>query len=190
MGDESPTGKFIVTRTGQRFYFDRPEWFHYTTTDIAPALANLCRFAGQMRWWSVAQHSLLVGALVPPRHRLRGLLHDASEAFLADIPSPLKHSPIMRGYRALEARTMAAIHEDFGLAEEDAEGDAEVKQADLLALRAEALYLGILDSTWSVWTMRAVSIPRPLLRASRQKVARQLTAAIVDETRSQGLRLR
>jgi hypothetical protein len=59
--------------------------------DIAKSLAKICRFNGHSTlFYSVAQHCCLVADILPPRQRLYGLLHDAHEAVLGDITSPVK----------------------------------------------------------------------------------------------------
>lgn len=84
-----------------------------------------------------------------------GLVHDASEAFLVDLPTPLKRLPGLAAiYGALEERMMAACHEALGIpapaGENGVEGDL-VKWADLLALRLEALaYTASRGETWTV----------------------------------------
>lgn len=89
--------------------------------DVAHALAHLCRYAGHCRFfYSVAQHSVLVSELVEAwttnqRLALAGLLHDATEAFLIDLPRPVKHHRALAGYREAERRAEQAIAERFGL---------------------------------------------------------------------------
>lgn len=95
--------------------------------DIARALSHICRFGGHVRGFhSVAAHSVLVSELVwaslehldMTRRRAGaalGLLHDASEAYLGDVVRPLKYTPLMAPYVALEARVMAAVWDRFGL---------------------------------------------------------------------------
>ncbi len=59
--------------------------------DIAKALSRIPRFAGHtVGLWTVAQHSLLVAELVPAEHKLAALLHDATEAYMMDLPAPVK----------------------------------------------------------------------------------------------------
>jgi hypothetical protein len=59
-------------------------------TVIAHALANLCRWTGHTRrFYSVAEHSLRVANLVPAKYKLQALLHDAAEAYIGDIATPL-----------------------------------------------------------------------------------------------------
>jgi hypothetical protein len=82
-------GPYIVTYTGRRFHFLDPKIDEISIEDIAHALSNVCRFTGHTkRFYSVAEHSCLVSALCD--NRLEGLLHDASEAYMSDLSSPLK----------------------------------------------------------------------------------------------------
>lgn len=103
--------------------------------DIAHALSNQCRFSGHTRrFYSVAQHCVLVSRTVPEKDKLWGLLHDASEAYLVDIPSPLKNDLFGEQYREVEGRLMGAICEKFGL---DPEMPPSVKVADNSLLGTE-----------------------------------------------------
>jgi hypothetical protein len=87
--------------------------------DIAHALSMLCRFGGHaQQFYSVAQHSFLASQLVPPDEALWALLHDASEAYLVDVPTPLKRLAAMSGYRAVEAQVQLTICHAFGLSHE------------------------------------------------------------------------
>lgn len=112
--------------------------------DIAHALSNQCRFAGHTRWhYSVAQHSAVVCLYLAtegysPIVQLWGLLHDASEAYLVDLPSPLKHSPEFLPYRVAEGELMLCICEKFGLPYDE---PPAVKDADERALADEAAAL-------------------------------------------------
>ena len=128
-----PTGLYtpdrIRTYTGR--YIDplnpTPEDIHIE--DIAHALSHQCRFGGHTTlFYSVAEHSLDVLSRVNA-DRLAALLHDASEAYLLDIPSPVKYR--LPGYREAEDRLMAVIAEKFGF---HWPLSAEVKNADREAL--------------------------------------------------------
>lgn len=103
--------------------------------DIANGLAMLCRFAGQLQeFYSVAQHSVFVSRMVPPEDAMWGLLHDASEAYIADLPGPLKSTPMLTGYRMVETGLINAVAIRFGL---PAQRPASVKEADRVALATE-----------------------------------------------------
>lgn len=84
--------------------------------DIAWALSHLCRYTGHYpRFYSVAQHSVLVSLNCPQEHAMWGLLHDASEAYLADISAPLKRTSLFEGYRRAEQQALLAVAEAFSL---------------------------------------------------------------------------
>lgn len=84
--------------------------------DIAHSLSLQCRFNGHCRtFYSVAEHSVRVADQLPtPELRLWGLLHDASEAYLSDLPRPLKQR--LPEYREAEDRLMRTVADRFGLA--------------------------------------------------------------------------
>ena len=111
---DSPTS--IRTYTGRHFDILNPDPLDVHIKDIAHALSLLCRFCGHVReFYSVAQHSVLVSQRVSPQHAFWGLLHDASEAYVADLSRPLKHAPEMSRYRTTEKHVMTAIAERLGL---------------------------------------------------------------------------
>lgn len=116
--------------------------------DIAHALSLLCRFNGHVtRFYSVAQHSVLVSLAVPAELGLWALLHDASEAYLCDVPRPVKLLPEFQPYRDAEANLQGVINERFGLV---GAMPAEVEVADNLLLAAEIrdLMPGLVDDHW------------------------------------------
>src|SRR3990167_2984266 len=100
---------WIQTASGIAFWPLRPRIEDVRIEDIAHALAAVNRFNGHTRVpWSVAEHSLqltyeLVRVGSPRETCLYGLLHDASEAYLCDMPRPLKRAAVMAGYRLAEA---------------------------------------------------------------------------------------
>lgn len=115
-------GDWMQTHSGLRFYPLDPRVEDIRLEDIAHALPMVCRFRGHCaRFYSVAEHSLLVaGAVFRETHDaslgLAALLHDASEAYLCDIPRPVKHLPEMAAYREVEKTVERVIAERFGLA--------------------------------------------------------------------------
>lgn len=111
-----------------------------TIETIAHALALQCRFNGHCPlFYSVAEHSIHTSFLVPPEHALAALMHDAAEAIVGDLPSPLKR--MLPDYRAIEERVHAALAARFGL---PATVPAAVLAADHAMLIAEkrAMFLG------------------------------------------------
>jgi len=81
--------------------------------DIAHALAHQCRFAGHTQTFhSVAEHSIMCADLSIKSDKLQALMHDASEAYLVDIPTPIKNH--MTEYKVIENNLMCVIAKKFG----------------------------------------------------------------------------
>lgn len=149
----SPTA--IQTYSGVFFDPFDPDPELIRIEDIAHSLSMQCRFGGHLRKrWSVAQHSLLVADLCPAGMKLDGLLHDAAEAYLCDLPRPVKHAVGFERYRELEDLVQSAVADRFGLAwppHEDA-----IKRADNTVLVAEARALKYGIDAWEherAWQM-------------------------------------
>ena len=127
---------FIGTFSGLRFWPLDPNPEKILIEDIAHALAHQCRFAGHTCiFYSVAEHSVHVSQLCLPEHALWGLLHDGSEAYLVDLPRPLKQLPEFAPYREAERRLQRAVAARFGLPEDQ---PASVTEADDTMLWIEA----------------------------------------------------
>jgi hypothetical protein len=147
-------GDWIQTASGVCFYPLDPRPEDIRVQDIAHALSNQCRFSGHTRrFYSVAEHSVAVSELCDPADALWGLLHDASEAYLVDVPRPVKRLPELAAYRAAEALVMASVCQRFGL---PIEMPASVERADKAMLWAEANKLmrfsvAELHSDWHKW---------------------------------------
>lgn len=132
---ENKLNEWIQTYTGKKFYPNASKPEDICIQDIAHALSMLCRFTGHCKFfYSVAQHSVLVSYLCDKKNSRTALLHDASEAYIADINSIVKRLPELEGYKVLEAKIQTNIYTKFGL---NTEPD-DVKQADYLALCIEA----------------------------------------------------
>lgn len=119
-------GGWIVTASGAKFWPLAPRPEEVNLFDIAAALSMTCRYRGHTsRFYSVAQHSMLVARHVAPENRLWALLHDAPEAYLCDLAAPIRDA--FPEVMAAEKRLMAVICDAFGLPREM---PAEVARVD------------------------------------------------------------
>jgi hypothetical protein len=126
-------GDWMQTYSGGRFYPLHPRAQDINPLDIAHSLSLLCRFGGHIdRFYSVAEHCVLMSEAVVQRAALGALLHDATEAYVVDVPRPLKR--VLPDYRAVEAQVWLAVAERFGL---DSGELPEVKEADNRILLTE-----------------------------------------------------
>jgi hypothetical protein len=136
-------GPYIQTISGRRVNPFAPAPEDIDLEDIAVALSNQCRFGGHTRrYYSVAQHACIVSDEVLARGgdagaALWALLHDASEAYLIDLPHPIKHrSELGRLYRDAEEGLEEAIRARFGLSGPPPAGVKEIDRAVLATERA------------------------------------------------------
>lgn len=143
----SRRGDWMQTFTGRRFYPLDPRPEDIDQEDIAHALANLCRFGGHCRrFYSVAEHSVLVSQVVPPEDALVGLLHDATEAYLVDVPRPIKRS--LSNYADIEEQLWRVISYKFDV---PFHMPPSVKKADNDVLLAERdALLGYAAGAWDI----------------------------------------
>lgn len=87
--------------------------------DIAHALGMTCRYGGHVRhFYSVAEHCVLVSQWLERQGYAswivrQGLMHDAAEAYMADLIRPIKHH--VQGYREAEDRLLETIFHKFNL---------------------------------------------------------------------------
>jgi 5'-deoxynucleotidase YfbR-like HD superfamily hydrolase len=134
------TGTSICTVGGTYFDFVDPAGSVIDPGDIGHALSLLCRFTGHMgvrvvapKFYSVAQHCVMVSRVLDgTEHAFAGLMHDAHEAYVGDVSSPLKG--LCADYRAIEDIVEAAVAARFGLTTPWSD---EVKAADLVMLATE-----------------------------------------------------
>jgi len=171
-GRNARKGGSILTHSGKLFWpMDaRPE--EVDIQDIAHALSNMCRFAGHINhFYSVAQHCVMVSELVVPSNadgnlgrqitayrRYVAFLHDASEAYLVDVPRPIK--AFLPEYKRIEHSLRDVIAKSFGLCgtlHKKHPGlifeEPFVKDADNLALAIEAKNL--VNDPSKLWTIEA-----------------------------------
>lgn len=109
-----PSRGHILTFTGKFINPIRADKDDLDIIDIAHALSNTARYGGHSRTlYSVAQHSVMVASMLPKDLALTGLLHDAAEAYLGDVPTPIKRQSVMRGFREAEDRLLKLILEKY-----------------------------------------------------------------------------
>ncbi len=151
---------WILTRSGKHIRPLNPDPDDIVLEDICWALSYEYRFNGHARRGiSVGEHSVLVSFFIHRDYGHDALLHDGSEAYLKDIPRPVKHSETFGGYRRAEARIQALIYAKFdtitglgcrwGLLKQG-ESHAAVRAADGLSLASEAAHLlGPVSKEWA-----------------------------------------
>jgi hypothetical protein len=131
-------GSWMQTYTGRQFFPLDPRPEDIDPLDIAHALSLICRYGGHTkRFYSVAEHCVLMADAVEPEFALWALLHDATEAYVGDMVRPLKHH--MPEYRAVEDRLMAVIAERFGLSGSMPDAVKDADNRILLTERAALL---------------------------------------------------
>ena len=114
--------------------------------DIAHSLSMLCRFGGRVeKYYSVAEHSVRVSHIVPSEDALWGLLHDAVESVLCDLPRPIKCLPMMSGYRKMENKFLKIVSQKYGLT---STMPKSVKEADDILLVTEKRDLLLDTESW------------------------------------------
>jgi hypothetical protein len=133
--------------------------------DIAHPLSMQCRFSGHVKsFYSVAQHSVLVSYICDRADALWGLLHDASEAYLVDIPRPIKQSGKFDNYLEFEKVMQRAVCKRFNIPEEMPKS---VKYADDALLMTEARDL--MSPLHAGWTITGDPLPFRITPWSQQE---------------------
>lgn len=145
----------IQTFSGEVFDLLNPDPKRIRILDIATHLSRICRFIGASRYfYSVAQHSVIVSYAVPTAYAARGLLHDAHEAYVGDVTSPLKRamrafpfqtinvaqssrSLTISSFDSVEGQVERAVHERFSISRTDIGAANTVYEADMRALATE-----------------------------------------------------
>ena len=109
------------------------------------ALSKIARFNGMTRFfYSVAQHSCLVHDMAVVDYgegsevAKAALMHDAAEAYLGDVTTPLKR--LLPEYWNIERTVTQAIRESLGLSDDPAVW-SKVHSYDKMACNLEAKHL-------------------------------------------------
>jgi hypothetical protein len=146
-------GDWTETYTGIHFWAIDPRPEEVDINDIAHALSQICRFNGHCsKFYSVAQHSVLAAEEAYKMGydimvQLATLMHDASEAYLCDIPRPIK--PSLSNYKQIEENLMKCIFERFNI--DVSYEDSRIKEIDNNLVCSEATYL--LPSKGKEWNI-------------------------------------
>lgn len=161
------TGSWLATSRGGMWSIEAPEEAQVYLEDIAAGLSRTCRYAGQISedvtFYSVAEHSVIMtfhayhsGLIRSRSEALCYLLHDGSEAYFGDMPTPLK--ALIPQFRVYEDRAQSVIFSAFGLGPElVARMKPELKRIDTRVRIDE----------------REVMICEPALSAGREALWRQ-----------------
>jgi len=164
-----PISGWIQTSSNTKFDYESFTKDSVSVEDIAHSLSHICRFCGHTReFYSVAQHSVLVALNVrEEKHFMHALFHDASEAYISDIPRPLKRN--FYKLQALERLILRRVFEKLEMSETLPE---EVHYWDnvLIATEARDLFSSSVDD----WTKQ---LPQPLtwsIRPLPPQAAKQL----------------
>lgn len=140
--------RWITTYSGNKLHYEEPSPDEINIEDIAHALSLKCRFSGHcFKFYSVAEHSVRVAELLPDELKLSGLLHDAAEAYIPDIPRPIK---VSYGLKAVEDVIKEVINAKFGLVESPL-----IREADNILIATEARDLMPNTTDWA-------KLPEPL----------------------------
>jgi len=156
-----PMGPWMQTYSGNAFYPLDPRPEDIFIEDIIAGLSKMCRYSGQCnKFYSVAEHSVIVSHYVRNENALAGLLHDASEAYINDVPRPVKDQ--MPIYNMIERRIMDAVYRKFGI-ELDPAAYADVKRVDNAILANEMQVL--LKTPPQPWNLPEPPLPDLVITA-------------------------
>ena len=118
-------GDWIETFSGIQFWSLDPKREDVKIEDIAHSLCHLCRFAGHSKtFYSVGRHSencrrvaerLTRDLSLSDSYRLQllALIHDAAEAYIGDLPRPIKQ--FIPQFKEIEQSVEAIVYEALGI---------------------------------------------------------------------------
>lgn len=161
---------WIQTYTGIKFNLTSPTADMIDIVDIAHALSQQCRFTGHTKhFFSVAEHCINCAAQADdPQHAMALLLHDAPEAYIGDVNSPLK-ALIADLYRPIDERVATVIYEKFG-ADRSPEMRARIRVVDLRMLETERrLLMGDPPDRWFCESLEPYDVPLTCYNVAKAK---------------------
>jgi hypothetical protein len=128
---------WIPTFSGRAFDVVDPSSRDISIRDIAHSLSMQCRFGGHCRrFYSLAEHGLLLSRTVDRKLALCALLHESAHAYIQEVIIPLR--PLLAGYQELTSRVWAMVAKRFRL---PLVLPAAIRQADFRLLATEIEYL-------------------------------------------------
>lgn len=154
---------WISTQKVEQFDFVFPKVEDIHITDIAGALSKICRFGGHSNiFYSVAEHSIIVAEILESEGANKatvfaGLMHDCSEAYLGDMPRPLR--AILKQYESpdcsyrdlhlmIEECILMAKYNLSQFTGKNAVDWAKIKDIDGRLCVTEARQLGLWNRKW------------------------------------------
>ena len=134
---------WIQSRDGHVVDLLMPQLSALKIEEVAHSLARINRFSGHTKTfagYNVAQHSVLVARHLEPAFQFAGLMHDAHECTIGDVPSPVKWALEELGggaaFQELDNRMSRAVRRRFKVHMSD-ESKIAVREQDLRALVTE-----------------------------------------------------
>lgn len=104
---------YMQTFSGIKFYPDKIKKSDILLDDIIHALSNTCRYSGHSKeFYSVAEHCIVMADFFP-EHKKLALFHDAAEAYMGDLPRPIKN--LIPDYKKIELDLLNIILEMVGI---------------------------------------------------------------------------
>ena len=157
----------ILLHSGVLFDVFNPKKEDIKIEDIAHALSNICRYGGHSpKFYSVAQHSVLCSLKgVTPQEQMECLCHDFSEAYLVDLPSPIKKN--MPIYVEIENNLLKLIYERYNLNFPLSDRVHKIDK-QILKFEYKRFYDNFVDKKFSFWTPEEAKI-KLLARFSKLK---------------------
>ena len=150
MSVELPELEPFVIRTASGHMLDlrNPQADKIHIEDICIGLSRRFRFAAQTKQpYTVAQHCVNAMSLADLNYKFSALMHDAAEAYLGDVPAPIKKH--ITGFDKIEKKLMDVISQKFGFTLHE---DAYIKQIDTLLLKHEWQTV-VINNSQDVWSM-------------------------------------
>lgn len=126
---------FMQIYGGHAFDPFNPEVDKINLRDIAHSLSMLCRYTGHCnKFYSVAEHCVLMSRYIDPKYAKEALIHDAPEAYTGDLVSPIKYS--IEGWSSIDAVVTSTVHKALlgyrvGFKAEQAIHTADIKMLHL-----------------------------------------------------------